>query len=297
MGQDLWQASGAVKELFALASDVTEMDLATILFEGSAEDLQATNRTQVAVTLVNLAAARTLNERGVHAAGYAGFSVGEYAALEAARVISDRDLFAIVKARGELMEAASRGADTAAGRAGMAAVIGLSPDAVTAVVGELGAGVFAANYSSPTQVVIAGTADGLDRAETAFKQAGARRFVRLKVSGPFHSPLIDSAREQFADVVAGFTFNDPMQPVFANVTGARIETGAEAKELCVRQIVSSVRWVDEVNNIRTAGFSTFFETGPGSVLGGLMRAFDGDISCTAVGTLETIAAASGGSHD
>jgi [acyl-carrier-protein] S-malonyltransferase len=293
MGKDLWEASASVKELFALATDVTGMDLVEMLFEGTAEDLQATNRTQVAVTVVNLAAARVLSEHGVRADAYAGFSVGEYAALQAAGVISDRDVFAVVKARGELMEAASRDADTAAGRAGMAAVIGLTPAAVTDVVNALGDGCFAANYSSPKQVVIAGTAEGLDRAEAAFKDAGARRFVRLKVSGPFHSPLIDSAREQFADVVAGFDFQDPETPVFANVTGARIGTGAQAKELCVQQIVSSVRWVDEIEAIRAAGYTRFFETGPGAVLGGLMRAFDGDIDCRPAGTLEAISVASG----
>ena len=290
MGKDLFAASATVRELFGQASDATGLDLEALLFRGSAEDLQATNRTQIAVTLVNLAVARALAERGVEAHGYAGFSVGEYAALAAAGVIADGDLFRIVQARGEAMEAASRGADTAGGPAGMAAVIGLPPERVTAALAGVD-GAWAANFSSPAQVVLAGTAEGLAAAEQACTAAGARRFVALKVSGPFHSPLIESARVRFAEVVAGFTFHDPAQPVYANVTGARIASGAEAKRLCVEQIVSSVQWVTEIHNLVEDGFERFLETGPGKVLTGLMRGFDTGVKCTPVGTMEQVEAA------
>ena len=287
MGMDLFEASATVRELFGQASDATGLDLEALLFRGSAEDLQATNRTQIAVTLVNLAVARVLAERGVEAHGYAGFSVGEYAALAAAGVIADGDLFRIVQARGEAMEAASRGADTAAGPAGMAAVIGLAPERLTAALAGV-EGAWAANFSSPAQVVLAGTAEGLAAAEQACTAAGARRFVPLKVSGPFHSPLIESARVQFAEVVAGFTFHDPRQPVYANVTGRRIASGAEAKRLCVEQIVSSVQWVTEIGSLVEDGFERFLETGPGKVLTGLMRGFDTSVGCTPVGTMAQV---------
>ncbi|MCY4484627.1 MAG: ACP S-malonyltransferase [Spirochaetaceae bacterium] len=290
MGKDLFAASATVRELFGQASDATGLDLEALLFRGSAEDLQATNRTQIAVTLVNLAVARALAERGVEAHGYAGFSVGEYAALAAAGVIADGDLFRIVQARGEAMEAASRGADTDGGPAGMAAVIGLPPERVTAVLAGVD-GAWAANFSSPAQVVLAGTAEGLAAAEQACTAAGARRFVALKVSGPFHSPLIESARVRFAEVVAGFTFHDPAHPVYANVTGGRIASGAEAKRLCVEQIVSSVQWVTEIHNLVEDGFERFLETGPGKVLTGLMRGFDTGVQCTPVGTMEQVEAA------
>ena len=293
MGKDLWDASPAVKELFRSASAVTGLDLEALLFRGSAADLQATNRTQIAVTLVNAAAARVLAERGVAAHGYAGFSVGEYAALAAAGVIADEDLFRIVQARGELMEEASRGADTAGGPAGMAAVIGLAPEAVSAALQGAGEGVYAANFSSPRQVVLAGTVEGLARAETACSAAGARRFVRLKVSGPFHSPLIERARERFAEVVAGFEFRDPVTPVYANVTGARVTSGAEARRLCVEQIVSGVQWVSEIQALLAAGYDRFLETGPGAVLTGLLRAFDTEVTCTPVGTMEQVEAVAG----
>lgn len=288
MGKDLWDASAGVKELFRNASKVTGLDLEELLFRGSAADLQATNRTQIAVTLVNVAVARVLAERGVAAHGYAGFSVGEYAALAAAGVIADEDLFRIVQARGELMEQASRGADTAGGPAGMAAVIGLAPEVVAAALEGAGEGVYAANFSSPRQVVLAGTVEGLARAEEACSAAGARRFVRLRVSGPFHSPLIASARQRFAEVVADFAFHDPVTPVYANVTGARVTSGAEAQRLCVEQIVSSVRWVTEIQALVDAGYERFLETGPGSVLTGLLRGFDTDVRCIPVGTVEQV---------
>lgn len=292
MGRDLWDASAGVKELFRSASEVTGIDLEALLFRGSEAELQATNRTQLAVTLVNAAVARVLAERGVAAHGYAGFSVGEYAALAAAGVIAHEDLFRIVQARGELMEQASRGADTAGGRAGMAAVVGLAPEAVSAALQEAGEGVYAANFSSPRQVVLAGTVEGLARAEAACAAAGARRFVRLKVSGPFHSPLIERARERFAEVVANFEFRDPTAPVYANVTGGLVASGAEARRLCVEQIVSGVQWVTEVQSLLAAGYGRFLETGPGSVLTGLLRGFDtGGVECTPVGTMEQVEAA------
>lgn len=292
MGRDLWDASAGVKELFRSASEVTGIDLEALLFRGSEAELQATNRTQLAVTLVNAAVARVLAERGVAAHGYAGFSVGEYAALAAAGVIAHEDLFRIVQARGELMEQASRGADTAGGRAGMAAVVGLAPEAVSAALQGAGEGVYAANFSSPRQVVLAGTVEGLARAEAACAAAGARRFVRLKVSGPFHSPLIERARERFAEVVANFEFRDPTAPVYANVTGGLVASGAEARRLCVEQIVSGVQWVTEVQSLLAAGYGRFLETGPGSVLTGLLRGFDtGGVECTPVGTMEQVEAA------
>ena len=292
MGRDLWDASAGVKELFRSASEATGIDLEALLFRGSEAELQATNRTQLAVTLVNAAVARVLAERGVAAHGYAGFSVGEYAALAAAGVIAHEDLFRIVQARGELMEQASRGADTAGGRAGMAAVIGLAPEAVSAALQGAGEGVYAANFSSPRQVVLAGTVEGLARAEAACAAAGARRFVRLKVSGPFHSPLIERARERFAEVVANFEFRDPTAPVYANVTGGLVASGAEARRLCVEQIVSGVQWVTEIQSLLAAGYGRFLETGPGSVLTGLLRGFDtGGVECTPVGTMEQVEAA------
>ena len=291
MARDLWEHSSAVKELFGIASEATGTDLQRLLFDGTEEELRATDRTQIAVTLANLSAATVLTEHGVTGDGYAGFSLGEYSALNLAGVISAADIFPIARARGVAMEQASRASDTAEGRSGMAAVIGLPADRVEAAIADLSAGaIFIANYSSPRQVVLAGTAGGLREAETACKEAGARRFITLKVSGPFHSPLIQSAADRLAEVLADIRFADPARPVYANVTGAEVTSGSEARELCIRQVVSSVRWTDEVASLQAAGFERYLEVGPGQVLAGLFRGFPGEIHCEAAGTLEAIEA-------
>jgi [acyl-carrier-protein] S-malonyltransferase len=290
MAKDLWDASDKVKELFRQASEASGMDLARLLFEGSEEELKVTDKTQVAVTLANVAASLACRERGLEPAGFAGFSLGEYTALYEAGVIRLEDLFPIVKTRGLLMEKASRGADTPAGRAGMAAVIGLGyADAVKALEGLQGEKVCLANYSSPTQVVLSGTAEGLAKAEAAFDAAGARRFIVLKVSGPFHSPLLEEARRGLEEALAKVPFADPRAPVYSNVTGQRIGSGEEARRLCVSQVVSTVRWVDEEQGIRADGFQRCLEVGPGSVLGGLWKAFTKEVPCLPAGKKEEIA--------
>lgn len=290
MGKDLWEASDKVKTLFRQASEASGMDLAKLLFEGSEEDLKATDKTQIAVTLVNVAAGLACRERGIEPSGFAGFSLGEYTALYEAGVIRLEDLFPIVKTRGILMEKASRGADTAGGRAGMAAVIGLDYAGAQAALGGLaGEKVYLANYSSPTQVVLSGTAEGLAKAEAAFKAAGAKRFIVLKVSGPFHSPLLEEARLGLAEFLAKIPFADPVHPVYSNVSGKRVASGAEAREFCIRQVVSTVLWVEEEASILADGFQRCLEVGPGSVLAGLWKAFSKDVPCLPAGKQEEIA--------
>ena len=292
MGKDLWEASDAVKELFEQASKACGMDLERLLFEGSEEELKATDKTQVAVTLANVAAARVCREKGIEPEGFAGFSLGEYTALYEAGVLELRDLFPIVKARGELMERASRALDKGAGsdsQAGMAAVLGMAfPDAALVLESLEGKGVYLANHSSPQQIVLAGTGEGLKQAEEAFKAAGCRRFVVLKVSGPFHSPLLEDARKGLEEVLAGYRFADPKKPVYANVSGKRITNGEEARKSCVRQVVSTVRWVDEEQSLLDDGFQRCLEVGPGSVLAGLWKSFSKDVPCLPAGKLEDI---------
>lgn len=291
MARDLWEASEKVKDLFRLASDATSMDLERLLFEGSEEELKATDNTQVAVTLASVAACLVCKEKGIEPEGFAGFSLGEYSALYEAGIIALEDLFPIVKIRGELMEKAARALDTPGsdGRAGMAAVLGLGFSEATDVLDALeGEQVFLANYSSPTQIVLAGTAEGLDKAEELFKESGARRFVVLRVSAPFHSPLLEEARKGLEEVLAGYTFSDPVKSVYANVTGKRIASGEEARSLCVRQAVSTVRWVDEEQSLVDDGFDRFLEVGPGSVLSGLWKAFSKEHPCLTAGKLEDI---------
>jgi [acyl-carrier-protein] S-malonyltransferase len=294
MARDFWEKVPAVKDLFTKATEASGVDARKLLFESTEEDLRATDKTQIAITLANLASSTALKEAGVPLQGCAGFSLGEYAALCEAGVIKLQDVFSIVTTRGMLMEKAARSLDTTAGSPGMAAVLGLPADKVAAVMDSLsGAGVFIANYNSPAQVVVSGTAAGMAAAEKSLKEAGARRFHRLSVSGPFHSPLMVEARRAFDDALAGYAFSDPRIPVYSNVTGRAIQDGAEARRLCGEQIMSPVRWVAVEQSLFADGFDTFFETGPGTVLAGLMKAFQPQAVCHPAGTASALAKAMG----
>ncbi|MDR0585201.1 MAG: ACP S-malonyltransferase [Treponema sp.] len=299
---------GSVKMLFDLASDICERDMRSLL-ESDAETLKRTDVSQPALTLANLAAAAALAEQAYSPAACAGFSLGEYAAMVCAGVISAEDCFRLVRARAEAMQkSADRlrkdGGDSSPYPArppdmavlpGMAAVIGLPPERVEALVAEWSAAglkdLYAANINSPRQLVLSGTAAALAEAETRFKEAGARRVIRLQVAGPFHSPLIADAAEAFRPVLEAVEFKDPAVPLYSNVTGKRVSSGAEAKKLALAQITSPVRWVDEEAAIAADnnGIEACLEAGPGKVLQGLWKDSGSGIPCYAAGTIEDIA--------
>jgi [acyl-carrier-protein] S-malonyltransferase len=292
---------GGVKALFDMASDICERDMRSLL-ESGAETLKRTDVSQPALTLANLAAAAALAEQGYSPAACAGFSLGEYAALVCAGVISADDCFRLVRARGEAMQKSagrlSEDGGDSPGMAeppGMAAVIGLPPERVEALIAEWSAAglkdLYAANINSPRQLVISGTAAALAEAETRFREAGARRVIRLQVAGPFHSPLIADAAETFRPVLESAAFNDPSIPFYSNVTGKRVSSGAEAKKLALAQITGPVRWVDEEAAIAAdnGGIEACLEAGPGKVLQGLWRDSGSGIPCYAAGTVEDIA--------
>jgi [acyl-carrier-protein] S-malonyltransferase len=192
------------------------------------------------------------------------------------------------------MESVSRSLDAADGAPGMAAVLGIDADAIQQALAGAGiADVYPANLNSPVQTVLSGTAAGLEAAAPVLKEAGARRVVALKVSGPFHSPLMEPAREQFALVLADVAFADPAKPVYSNVTGDLVNTGEEARVLCADQLMKPVRWVDEETLIARDEYDELLEVGPGEVLGGLWRGYikanpQVTIPCLPAGTLEHV---------
>ncbi len=295
MAKDLYEASDEVRGLFASASRVLGKDMAALMFDGSEDDLKQTDNTQAAVTLMNISAAALLRSKGFTPDAVMGFSVGEYAALHEAGVLSTQDLFEAVAIRGEVMEKGSRAADSPVGPSAMSAVLGLPFEDARAVVEPLaGKGVFIANHSSPVQMVIAGTAEGLDAAEAALDEAGAMKVVRLKVSGPFHSPLLESARKEFQQRTANLRFSDPKLPIISNVTGRPLESGDKARLRAGEQIVSTVQWVSSMqylidNSIITgAEDDLVLEVGPGKVLGGLWKSFYKELRAKPAGTIEAI---------
>lgn len=291
MAKDLYDASASVRDLFALASDTTGIDTKRLVFEGSEEELKETINTQISVTLANLSVAAVLAERGIQAEGVAGFSLGEYAALVQAGVLTAEQVFPLVKRRGQYMTVACEALDRSAGAPGMAAIIGLTPEKIdetlaAAKIPDL----FGANYNSPHQTVIAGTAAGLTAGIEALKAAGARRAIVLKLAGPFHSPLLSSAARALEEDLQSVVFQEPKLALFSNVTGAPVKTAAEAKALAVRHVTSPVRWTTEEKAIQDAGFDRILEVGPGSVLSGLWSAFNEALPVHPVGKLEQILA-------
>ena len=294
-------SSNAVKSLFDTASEIFGKDVKELL-QSDADTLKRTDVSQPTITLANLAAAAYLGEQGYSPAACAGFSLGEYAALVSAGILDAADCLRLVKARGEAMqknsdalrEASSQhssGGDASAAP-GMAAIVGLAPEQVESLIAQWSAeglkDLYAANINSPKQLVVSGTAAALTEAETRFKEAGAKRVIRLQVAGPFHSPLMSGSAQAFAPVLKTVTFRDPVVPVYSNVTGKQISSGEEAKKLALLQITSPVRWVEEEAAITAAGAQACLETGPGKVLQGLWRDSGNEIPVFAAGTAEDI---------
>ncbi|TCW60226.1 ACP S-malonyltransferase [Treponema sp. J25] len=313
MGLDLYEQSPRVRDLFALASDVAQMDMRKILEEAPEEELKRTDLSQPLITLVNLSAAAVLRERGIQPVACAGFSLGEYAALVEAGVLSVEDCFRLVVARGKAMQAvadrltaegaseapsgdASGGvsSSSAGGVPGMMAVLGLSEEEVERLIQrwqkEESLPLYAANFNSPRQVVVAGTGAALSLAEERFKAAGARRVVRLKVAGPFHSPLVAEAQKAFGPLLDSVPFRDPVLPLFSNVTGSLVTTGAEARALALRQIVESVRWTREEAELARLELDGVLEVGPGKVLQGLWKEIGSSVPAFGAGTWAEIEA-------
>ncbi|GHU02911.1 malonyl CoA-acyl carrier protein transacylase [Spirochaetia bacterium] len=292
MALDLWEVSAGVKKLFAQLSEIYGKDMKTFLADADADTLKRTDVSQPAITLANLSAAAYLAEQGVEPSAVAGFSLGEYAALTTAGLISAEDCFRLVKARGEAMQASADRLKQLGGEApGMAAVVGLAPATVESLIAEWTANglkdIYAANINSPKQVVVSGRAASLTEAENRFKEAGARRVIRLQVAGPFHSPLIADAAAKFKPVLEAVSFNAPRIPLYSNVTGKKISSGDEAKKLALLQITCPVRWTDVEASINN-NIDTALETGPGKVLQGLWKDSGSEIPCLAAGTLEDI---------
>jgi [acyl-carrier-protein] S-malonyltransferase len=299
MAMDLLE-SDAVKSLFNTASEIFEKDVKELL-QSDADTLKRTDVSQPVITAANLAAAEFLNSKGFSPSACAGFSLGEYAALVCAGIISSADCFRLVKARGEAMQKTcdslreSSGGD-AVSAPGMSAVVGLAPAQVEELIAKWSKeglkDLYAANINSPKQLVVSGTAAALTEAETRFKEAGAKRVIRLQVAGPFHSPLMADSAQIFAPALESVTFRDPVIPIYSNVTGKQISSGDEAKKLALLQITNPVRWVEEESAIASCGYEACLEVGPGKVLQGLWKdssPADGNgIPVFAAGTAEDI---------
>jgi len=287
MGKDLFQASAAVKELFGLASEACECDTEALLFDSNENELKQTQNTQIAITLMNLSVRRYLLEHGFESGGAAGFSLGEWSAYVDAGVISEQEVFPIVMERGRLMAQASEDFQSGGARSGMAAVIGLPSEKVDEVISTV-EGAFPANYNSSEQTVISGDADALERASEQLKAVGARRVIPLKVSGPFHTPLLLQAGSGFENFLHNYTLKDPKKPLYSNVTGSILKSSTDVFSNAVLQISSPVLWTREEAEIAAGGFAMCVEAGPGKVLTGLWKKSGQSIECRPTGSREKL---------
>jgi [acyl-carrier-protein] S-malonyltransferase len=268
MGRDLAFSWPECKALFDKANEVLGYDLAGLCFNGPMADLTKTNHCQPAIFLVSAACLEAWKKTGAPApAAAAGLSLGEWSALYAAGCLSFEDTLRVLAARGRLMQEACD-----ATRGAMLSVIALADEAVIKIAAQ--AGVSVANLNAPGQIVLSGAVDAIQEAEKLAKDAGARKTIRLPVAGAYHSPLMQSAADGLRQVLAGVTFKAPAFPVISNVTGKPHAGPDDIRDLMVRQVTSSVQWIETVKGFKASGVTGYVEFGPGAVLTGLVKRMD-----------------------
>ena len=282
MGQALAERFPESRAVYDEASEAIGFDLARLCFEGPIEELTRTDLQQPALVATSLAALRAVETLGVRPDYVIGHSVGEYSALAAAGAVSDRDAVALVRARGEATAEAA-----AATPGAMAAVLGLDD----AVVEELCAAienVWPANYNCPGQLVVSGENGAVDRLLEKAAERGARRTVKLRVTGAFHSPLVGAAAERLRPALDGIAWAEPDPPFMSTVT-ARLEPAERIADILVDQLTGPVKFTQAVRALTDEGVGMFVEVGPGQVLSGLLRRCDRSLRTLSVGDPEGLA--------
>lgn len=269
MMSDLAASHSLVKDTFSEASDALGLDMWEMCQTGPIEALSQTENTQPALLTCGIAAWRVWQDQGgAQPEIMAGHSLGEYTALVAAGAMSFADGVALVRDRGRYMQEA-----VPAGQGGMAAVIGLDDDKVREVCAAAAQGdvLQAVNFNAPGQVVIAGSAGAIERAAVQMKEAGAKRALPLPVSIPAHSSLMTPAAERLAERIANIKVTMPTIPVLHNCNVQVAQTADDIAANLVSQLDSPVRWVESVNTMHQQGVERFIESGPGRVLGGMVK--------------------------
>ncbi len=266
MGKDYYDAFPAARDVYRAANDALGFDIAELSFAGSMDELTLTKNAQPAILLHSIAILAVLDTRGVKPAVVAGHSLGEFSALVAAGFFRPLDALRIVRRRGELMyEAGVRRPGT------MAAIIGLDEAGVEACVRDAGGVVVVANYNSPAQFAISGDVDAVERACEVCKERGAKRALKLPVSGAFHSPLMEPAVDEFREFLGTFPAGELRVPWVANVTGSVIADRTRVLDLLAQQLKSAVQWTRSMRALAAVHTGSSFEVGPGAVLAGLMK--------------------------
>lgn len=279
MGKDFYDAIPECREVFELASKATGLDIPALCFEEN-ENIHITEYTQIAMLTTEAAILTALRKAGKEPAVCAGLSLGEYGALIASGVMTMEDAFRVVRARGIYMQEA-----VPTGGA-MSAVLGLDIPAIEKACGETEGIVSIANYNCPGQIVITGEEAAVAAAGELCKEAGAKRVVPLKVSGPFHSQMLSGAGEKLGEELEHVTLQDFTIPYVANVTADYVTDKAPVKELLKQQVSSSVRWQQTIERLIADGYDEFVEIGPGRTLSGFMRKINRDVKTVNIEKLE-----------
>lgn len=273
MGKDLYDNSALAKEMFEKANEILGFRITDLMFEGTDEDLRQTKVTQPAIFLHSVILAKTLGE-DFQPQMVAGHSLGEFSALVAAGALSFEDGLRLVSARAMAMQKACEAAPST-----MAAVLNLADDKVEEICASIdGEIVVCANYNCPGQLVISGTEAGIDKACELLLAAGAKRALKLKVGGAFHSPLMEPAREELAQAIASVAVKEPICPVYQNVNALPSKDPEVIKANLIAQLTAPVRWTQSVSNMIADGAVEFTEVGPGAVLQGLVKKINKEVA-------------------
>ena len=279
MGRDFYEAVPVCREVIDKASEISGVDLKKICFEEN-QEINITEYTQIAMLAVEAAILKALEEKGITADAAGGLSLGEYGALIASGAMSMEDAFAVVRKRGIYMQEA-----VPTGGA-MSAVLGAEASLIEEICEKTEGIVSIANYNCPGQIVITGEAEAVAKASESLKEAGVKRIVPLKVSGPFHSKMLTGAGENLGEVLKDVQLSPVQIPYTTNVTAEYVTDSSQIKELLVAQVSSSVRWQQCVETMIADGVDTFVEIGPGKTLAGFMRKISRNVTTLNVQTLE-----------
>jgi len=283
MGKDVYERSAVAREFFDNADAILGFSLSTICFDGPEEELKQTRNTQPAIFVHSVAVWNILQMKDVAMA--AGHSLGEYSALVAAGALGFEDALRLVRTRGELMQKAGE-----ENHGTMAAVIGLDPE----IVGEVCCTAWkdgivqAANFNSPGQIVISGSVTGVRKAMELAKSRGAKMVKELVVSGAFHSPLMQSARDGLRTALETTAIRDAQIPVYANVTAKPVYKAEEIRTMLEEQLTNPVRWWESVEHMIADGATMFLEVGPGKVLQGLVKRINTGIQASGLDRFDDV---------
>lgn len=281
MGKDFYDTCREAREIMELAGSVTGLDMKTLIFEEN-EQLNVTEYTQIAMLATEVAIWKVLDGKGIKADVCAGLSLGEYGALAVSEVMELEDLFRVIRKRGIYMQEAypTGGA--------MTAVLGMEASRVEEICEAAEGIVSIANYNCPGQIVITGQEKAVQSAAEKLTQAGAKRCVPLKVSGPFHSSLLQGAGEKLFEELAPVEIRKPVIPYLSNVTADYVTEAEPIKELLKKQVFSSVRFQQSVERMIRDGVDTFIEIGPGKTLSSFIRKVSRDVKVCNIDKLEDL---------